>query len=282
MSGAGNTFIVLDGKHMPQEIALPEFARHACEGSHEHEGADGLIIVLNSADYDFEMKYYNRDGSYGMMCGNGGRCAVRYAAEHGYVQKNNDVSFINAGIPYKASLTERGVNIDFPDAKEIRLDQKILINNNELTYAFVDVGTPHVIIFVGNSSEVLPGNINDIDVAGWGAAVRNHPDFVKQGVNVNFTSLLPSKEGIQLRTYERGVEAETGACGTGAIATAIVAGLRHDLSHPVNVIPTSGSPLWIDFTVSATGKAQNISLEGEADILMHGTLHIPEHTFSQP
>ncbi len=292
-SGAGNTFVVIDGKDLPAGIDYPYLAQFACSDNREHGGADGLIVVLGIDGSDFEMKYYNRDGSTGMMCGNGGRCAVRFAAEHNYVATEQDVSFVNAGVPYHAQLTERGVRVDFPDPRELQiavtlqLDNPLQPGNTPLHYSYVDVGTPHVVLFVDEVEGIqmdLEDNadIHTVDVAQWGAAIRNHPRFVEKGVNVNFVSLLPANNGIQLRTYERGVEAETGACGTGAIASAIVTAFRHNLPCPINVIPTSGSPLWIDFQRSPQGIVQNVSLEGGADILHEGILQLTDQAISQP
>ena len=286
-SGAGNTFVVVDGKDVPVGIDFVHLAQFACSDNREHGGADGLIAVLGTNGSDFEMKYYNRDGSTGMMCGNGGRCAVRFAAEHQYVARVEDVSFVNAGVPYHAQLTERGVRIDFPDPREVQiavtlqLDSSLHLANSAIHYSYIDVGTPHAVLFVDENMQANM-DLDAVDVALWGSAIRNHQRFVEEGVNVNFVSLLPTNDGIQLRTYERGVEAETGACGTGAIASAIVAFFRHKLPCPIKVIPTSGSPLWIDFKLSSQGIVQNVSLEGGADVLQEGILHIADQTIGQP
>ena len=274
-SGAGNTFVVVDDRNLPPDTDLAALARFACADEREYGGADGFIAVSASQSNDFVMHYYNKDGSTGMMCGNGGRCAVRFAADHGYVSDSSTVAFANAGVPYRAELTGRGVRLDFPDPIAIRPHNSISVEGRDVHYAFVDVGTPHVIIVTNSEEDISETDFDQLDVAHLGSAIRNHPTFAENGVNVNFVFLLPEKKGIRLRTYERGVEAETGACGTGAIASGMIAVLEHTLPAPVQVIPTSGSPLWIAFAVDSDRNVHNVSLEGGADILLEGELHFP-------
>src|SRR4051812_37553561 len=117
MSGAGNTFIVVDGRDVPAAADLRALAGRLANDTAEHGGADGFIALYPWEGGDFEMRYYNRDGSTGMMCGNGGRCAVRFAIEHGVVAEINSITFIKPGGRYRASLTERGVRMSFPRPK---------------------------------------------------------------------------------------------------------------------------------------------------------------------
>lgn len=271
-SGAGNTFVVIDGRNLPPAIDLAALAREACSAATPHGGADGLIVVAQSEQNDFEMLYYNRDGSTGMMCGNGGRCAVRFAADHGYVNDPAALHFSNAGVGYTAALSPSGVRIDFPDPLEIRLHETIEIDGLSIPHSFIDVGTPHVILQTTEIPEFATVKFRDIDVATWGSRIRNHPDFVERGVNVNFVRPLPEGNGIGLRTYERGVEAETGACGTGAIASAIASVLLAGMSAPVRVVPTSGDALSVDFTIGGEESISNVSLEGPAEVIAEGTL----------
>lgn len=280
ISGAGNTFIVIDGKSLPTEIDLSSLAQAACRDELEHGGADGLIVIAASEERDFEMKYYNRDGSTGMMCGNGGRCAVLFAAQHGYVRNRDDLSFTNAGLPYRAALTEMGVRISFPNPNSFRLRQTLDLNGTAIPYHYGDVGTPHAVIVVHELADALNNpemrRLDQLDLTLWGPAVRNHADFAPHGANANFIEILPEGQGILLRTFERGVEAETGACGTGAVASAIIAGMLYRLSSPVQVIPTSNSPLRVGFHLSTPDHVTDVTLEGGAVVLREGELNLSE------
>ena len=119
MSGSGNTFVMFDGRRLPAAIDLARLAPVACDEARGHGGADGLIAIYPWGLGDFEMKYYNRDGSTGMMCGNGGRCAVRFAVDEGFVARPETVRFTNAGVVYDASVTARGVRLQFPTPRRI-------------------------------------------------------------------------------------------------------------------------------------------------------------------
>ena len=252
---------------------MPELARELCRQGHEHGGADGLILVDSSSEAGFRMRYYNRDGSTGMMCGNGGRCAVRFAADHGYVLQTDSLSFTNAGVLYHAAMSGENVRIDFPDPKEIRSDLPLDVLGKERSVHYADVGTPHLLLFVDQSD---PGPLAELDIETWGTALRHHAFVQPGGANANFIEVVSPGEGIRLRTFERGVEGETGACGTGAIASGILAGLLYGFPSPVRVVPTSGSPLYIHFNVDKGGTVRNVALEGGTEILMEGEIVIPE------
>ncbi len=273
MSGAGNTFIMMDGRALPDGVDLVRLAQQACDATLEHGGADGFIAV-DSADGadDFVMRYYNRDGSTGMMCGNGGRCAVRFAADHGLVPHPDNIRFTNAGVPYQAAITGLGVRVGFPDPRRFVLNRTLAVNGGELRYHFADVGTPHAILFVDEAG--LAAHVSDVDVAALGAAVRNHPDFAPDGANANFVEVRPNGQGIILRTFERGVEAETGACGTGAISCAIVAAMRYGLAAPVTVTTSSGAELRVDFRFGDEGGVTDVWLEGGADVMIEGEIEL--------
>jgi len=273
MSGAGNTFIMFDGRDLPDDIDLGELAPTICDGARDHGGADGLIAVYPWVEGDFEMRYYNRDGSTGMMCGNGGRCAVRFAADHGYVGDPDAISFINAGVPYRAALTERGVRVEFPDPRRFKLNFKLSFLGDMRTCHYADVGTPHAVMLVDEMGIVDLTHVSQLDIDVWGKTLRHHPDFAPGGANANFVEVLPESSGIRLRTFERGVEAETGACGTGAISSAIITSALRGMEPPIMVITTSGATLWVDFRI-ASGHVTDVSLEGDAGIVATGEMEI--------
>lgn len=272
LSGAGNTFVVLDRRDVGPDVDLAGLARTACRDDLEHGGADGLIVVGDAEGNDFEMKYYNRDGSTGMMCGNGARCAVLFAADHGYVRNRDDISFTNAGTAYRASLTEAGARVSFPDPKLFRLNLTLDVLGKSIPCHYGDVGTPHVIVFVADLGDPASVHADDVDMGLWGPALRNHPAFAPEGANANVVEVLPEGGGIRLRTFERGVEAETGACGTGAIASAVITAMLRGMPVPVTVVPTSNSPLRVDFRFVGPDHVTDVSLEGGAVVLMEGML----------
>ena len=274
ISGAGNTFIVVEGRALPEGIGFPELARELCRPEQEYGGADGLIIVDSSADHDFVMGYYNRDGSSGMMCGNGGRCAVRFAADHGYLRNLEEFRFTNAGFLYGGEMHGEDVVIHFPDPREIRTNLRLNVQGEEHELHYVDVGTPHLLLFVDQLSGV---SLAGLEIERWGPALRHHDAVQPEGANANFIEIISPEEGVRLRTFERGVEGETGACGTGAIASGILAGLLYNFPSPVRVIPTSGSPLYIHFRITGERTVQEVALEGGTEILMEGEVMIPEN-----
>jgi len=259
MSGAGNTFVVLDRRTLPNETAPAELVVPLCT----RFDVDGLITVDPAeAPLDFRMLYFNRDGTTGMMCGNGGRCAVAFAEAHGMVRNPERIAFENAGVDYSARLSGLGVSVAFPPPRRVELDIALPLLHRTVTAHFVDVGTPHAIVEAGELG-LDAASLHQLDIDHWGAALRSHERFGLEGANANFMVL--DGNTVRLRTFERGVEGETGACGTGAIASALVAHLLHDLPSPVTLIPTSGRPLRIHFHrdgESFTG----IELEGDAEI----------------
>jgi diaminopimelate epimerase len=273
MSGAGNTFIMLDGRELPADIDLGALAPVFCDEALEHGGADGLIAVGPWDGGDFEMRYYNRDGSTGMMCGNGGRCAVRFACDLGLVADPSAITFVNAGVSYTALLTDRGVKVSFPDPRGFRLRFPLQLLGAFRTCSYADVGTPHAILFIDDAGEEQLRHISQLDLNIWGSRLRNHTEFAPGGANANFVEILQDRSGILLRTYERGMEGETGACGTGAISSAIVASTLRGLEPPVSVTTSSRGTLWVDFRREGE-RITDVSLEGDAETVMTGTLHV--------
>lgn len=276
MSGAGNTFIVLDGREIDEGTDLAQLAPEICDALGELGGADGLIAIYpadpSDVPEDFVMRYYNRDGSTGMMCGNGARCAVRFAADLGFVGDESSIRFTNADVVYHAEITDRGVKVFFPDPKRFKLRFKLNFLGDMRFCHYADVGTPHAVVFVDEMGDPRLTSVDQLDLKVWGPAVRHHPDFAPDGANANFVEVPPQDLGqgssIRLRTFERGVEAETGACGTGAISSAIIASTLRNLPPPIAVTTTSGSTLWVDFRV-VNERVTDVSLEGNAFIIIN-------------
>jgi len=268
MSGAGNRFVVVNGSDLPLGCDLAALSLHICSPSHPHGGVDGLIIVGAAPDtsVDFEMVYYNRDGSTGMMCGNGGRCAARFAVDHAIASDPANIRFVNAGIRYRAERTMLGYKVFFPEPRSFKLRFKIPLIGDMRFCHFADVGTPHAVLFVDELGDPRLKHVSQLDLDVWGPPVRHYDEFGPGGANANFVEVAEDRSAILLRTFERGVERETGACGTGAISSAIVAAVLRGLAPPIAVTVTSGRTLWVDFRI-VNNHVEDLSLEGDAELL---------------
>jgi len=264
MSGAGNDFVVVDNRN---DIITDrvKFAIASCN-RRLGIGADGLLLLEKSSKADFLMRYYNADGSDGGMCGNGGRCIAKFAYELGVVKKEI-FTFIALDYVYEAqriSAELYELKMKTPSGK--KLSQKINVNGHSLTANFIDTGSPNCVIFLDENLEL--SSMDKVNVFGLGREIRYHNVYQPKGVNVNFVS-IEGASSIKVRTYERGVEDETLACGTGSIASAVVSAMRNNWSGPVTVNVRSGEDLEIAFDRSADAFT-NIRLKGSAKVTFIG------------
>ena len=209
--GAGNDFLIADGRGASIDLSAERISS-LCD-RHTGFGADGLMVLEESGDYDFRMRYYNSDGSGGMMCGNGGRCIVAFAADLGY----KNFHFEAPDGPHEAELLS-GEAAAFTNAARIVRLGMTNVSGAKPYYGdrscdwFLDTGTRHLVRFVED--------IDKLDVVGEGRPLRHDPRFAPVGVNVNFVKVNAPRD-IVVRTYEKGVEDETLACGTGITASAM-------------------------------------------------------------
>jgi diaminopimelate epimerase len=237
LSGSGNDFVVIDNR---RHLINGNASRWAAKLCHRQfgVGADGLLLIEPSQKADFRMVYYNSNGSRATMCGNGARCIAWSAHELGMVGSNfdfeTDLSIV------KARVDDRVVEVTLADAKEYRPARKIRAANKVFNMVSVDTGVPHAVIEVPN--------VDKIDVMTYGRALRFHRAFGPKGANVNFIQRLGPNR-LKVRTYERGVEGETLACGTGVTASAIAAALRGRISSSVHCQTTGGDVLQVGFTL---------------------------------
>lgn len=221
--GAGNDFLIADGRDIDIDLSAGQIAR-LCE-RHTGIGADGVMVLERSSDADFRMRYYNSDGSGGMMCGNGGRCIVAFAADLGYG------SFVfEAPDGQHVAEIENSVEAFSAEPRIVRLKMKdvqgaaLYENRTDAMFpdVFLDTGTRHLVRFVED--------VGECDVVGAGRSLRYDPRFAPQGVNVNFVRvndfLSDGNLDIDVRTYEKGVEDETLACGTGIVASSMASWIR--------------------------------------------------------
>ncbi|MGA7160522.1 MAG: diaminopimelate epimerase [Bacteroidota bacterium] len=266
MSGAGNDFVVLDNRN--SLIARPSnFAMLICD-RRRGIGADGLLLLEESAKADFAMKYFNSDGSYGGMCGNGGRCISRFA----YVRRivsGPEITFEALDHIYKASVMEEGVKLMMKRPTDFRIDQKLEVFNSPLHFHFVNSGSPHCVIFLDENKN-LKSTLEEIDVVKIGREIRNHHSFYPNGTNVNFVT-MNDLSLFSVRTYERGVEAETLACGTGSVAIALIANQVKRSISPITLHVRSGELLSVSFNRGNSGEYEDVSLSGSAHVLFNGT-----------
>jgi diaminopimelate epimerase len=255
MSGAGNDFVVIDnrGGLLPEPLA--NLARAMCP-RRTAVGADGLIAVEEPrGDEDFSMRYYNSDGSEAELCGNGARCVALFA--HGLGFAGASMRFSSRSGIHEATVTESGISVTMPKPEVRSGPVDLPLGRGNADAFLVVVGVPHVVIF--------REELDTLDLASEGRRIRNHSSLGPEGANVNFVQVVDGGR-IKVRTYERGVEAETLACGTGATASAIAACRKGLVTAPVEVETAGGDVL----RVHGAGGSGRLELEGPAIVVYDG------------
>lgn len=259
LSGAGNDFVIINNFSEIIDSTDTNFVTKLCQ-RRMSVGADGVLLVEKADDVDFRMRYFNADGGEVETCGNGARCISKFAYLNGIASEQ--MRFLtNAGI-YESEIVGENVKVGMSDPTDIRLNVPLQLNDGMHTVGFANSGVPHVVFFV----EDLEGT----DVFDLGEQTRYHDAFKPAGTNANFIR-VQSPGLIDIRTYERGVEDETLACGTGSIASVIVAATLEKVESPVDVKTASGVILKIHFDVE-NGEARNVYLEGDARVIFVGEL----------
>jgi diaminopimelate epimerase len=260
MAGAGNDFVVID--HRVPRIPNPsDFTRRVCT-RRLSVGADGLILIETSPRATFRMRYFNADGSLGELCGNGTRCAARFAFVNVIAPRRMTIE-TDAGI-VGAEIGDRGeVTLSLPSPHGFRPDVPLVIGANTIHGSFITVGVPHYVTFLRD--DLWSQNIEPL-----GRAIRMHRDLQPAGANANFV-VVRDPHSIEVRTYERGVEAETLACGSGVVASVSTSALFGRVESPVSVLTRSGITLEVSFELSG-GQIDNVHLKGDARIVYRSTL----------
>lgn len=256
-SGAGNDFVLIDNMDGSLAIAGADLAVALCSRPFG-VGADGLLIMEKSRRADFAMRYYNADGSYGGMCGNGGRCIAMFAFRAGYAGPS--MRFDALDTLYTAEIAGDTVRLRMKDPTEFKSGLRFRVDGGEVEAAFLDTGSPHLVLF--------RADLEKVDVPGLGKILRFRPELAPEGANVNFVR-WEGPSAISIRTYERGVESETLACGTGSVASAVVSSLLGQCVAPVSVKLRSGESLVVRFE-KLDDRVTNVVLEGSAHILFSG------------
>lgn len=250
--GTGNDFIIIDNRRKTVEPGDRKTIKHLCNRRFGI-GADGLMMLYDHQELDFEMKYFNADGIEGTMCGNGGRCIVMFAKKLRLVV--NRARFMTNDGVHTAMINDTSISLKMNDVKTIR---KLLDGY------FLDTGSPHYITF--------RNEIKNIDVYNEGRKLRNNQTFKPDGTNVNFVEV--QKKRLLLRTYERGVENETLSCGTGTIAAAIVSVYSGQIDSDNITVQTGGGILNVSFTMTGKEYFSDIVLEGPATLVFEGEIKI--------
>ena len=252
--GTGNDFVILDNREGRYHSLTEKQIRELCDRRFGI-GADGLMMLNNKEGYDFEMKYYNADGKEGSMCGNGGRCIVKFAF-HLDIQPSL-YHFLAADGEHEAEIDPDGtVSLKMKD-----------VNGIEKYYAdrVLNTGSPHYV-------KMVP-SVDDVDVYKKGREVRYSREFEKEGINVNFVEQLEEPDKIKVRTYERGVENETYSCGTGVTAAALVC-YHNEAGFNEVEVDTLGGRLSVEFDKTGENHFENIWLCGPAEKVFEGTVDI--------
>lgn len=242
--GAGNDFILIDNRSGEIQLSTEQI-RLLCDRRFGI-GADGLMLLNRRDSYDFEMKYFNADGHAGSLCGNGGRCIVRFAFDLGI--KKETYHFLASDGDHQATILPNGqISLQMLDVTDIRSDQDEYI---------LDTGSPHVVRFVEG--------LDELDVFSLGKSIRHEPRFAPKGINVNFVERTDRAERIRVRTFERGVEDETLACGTGVTACALALAIQ-DQKSMNTILDACGGTLQVEYQTSDFKTFTNIRLIGPAE-----------------
>ncbi len=265
MNAGGNDFVVLDNrdKRLPQELS--ELAERVCRRKF-NIGADGILVLENSRAHSFRMIYYNADGSRASMCGNGARCMAYFAYHKGAAPA--DMTFDTDAGFYRAQILQGSVKLFMRAPREVRGELAVRKSGKKISMYSIDIGVPHVVLFVRN--------IETADVDRSGRFIRGHNLFKPEGTNVNFVKKKNSRS-LWVRTYERGVEGETSACGTGVTASALTAGIKGMVKFPVRCITRGGGILSVDAEIDTQDGRQvfrSICLEGPVQISFTGEVFV--------
>lgn len=270
MNGAGNDFVVINNFSGSLKTALPPLAAALCAKGFGI-GADGMLVLLKSAEADFEMRYLNSDGSEGGMCGNGGRCIARFALLKKISGKTT--RFAAHGRIYSAEVfDDNKVRLHLPDPEKIVKSLKIPVGSKELDATYVRPNTDHTVLTSGEGFD----HVEKADLVALARKIRFNFGIFPKGTNVNIIEKT-GPNAIRMRTYERGVENETLACGTGAVACAITSSLRYNMISPVEILTAGGETLKVYFDRKAD-TFSNLVLEGSARVVFEGRIKYDEQT----
>jgi diaminopimelate epimerase len=262
MNGAGNDFVLIDNRARKIRLSRDQIVR-LCD-RHRGVGADGVLLLVPSVSgkADWAWEFYNSDGSTGEMCGNGARCFARF------VQKltglTGGFSFETEAGVITAEFHGDRVTVSLTRPTELRLNEQVALSAGSQTIHSINTGVPHAVLFVPDADRAM--------VQQLGPEIRHHAHFAPKGTNVNFVQRLGSNH-IRVRTFERGVEGETLACGTGVTAAALVAARLHGFTSPIKVQVQGGEQLEVSFR-DDHGEFAEVRLTGPAEFVFEGRIEV--------
>jgi diaminopimelate epimerase len=261
MNGAGNDFVLIDNRQRNIKLTRDQIVRicHRQRGI----GADGLfLLVPSTGQADWAWEFYNSDGSTAEMCGNGARCFARFLQKK--AGANGQTTFETGAGVIQAVFHGECVTVNLTPPRDLQLAQKVITKEGPLTVHSINTGVPHAIIFVADADKAM--------VQQLGHEIRFHPNFAPKGTNVNFVQVL-GKNSIRVRTYERGVEGETLACGTGVTAAALISARVHGFTSPIRVQVQGGDLLEVSFKDQGS-EFSDVRLSGPAEFVFEGRIEI--------
>jgi len=262
MNGAGNDFVLIDNRAQRLELSRDQ-VMCLCD-RHRGIGADGVILLVPCASgkADWAWVFYNSDGSIGEMCGNGARCFARFVQAR--TRSTGDFSFeTEAGI-IRAQFQGSRVTVNLTEPVSLRLNEQLSLSTGVQMLHSLNTGVPHAVVFVPDADKAM--------VLQLGPEIRRHPHFAPKGTNVNFVQVLGPNQ-IRVRTFERGVEGETLACGTGVTASALISARMHKFVSPISVQVQGGDRLEVSFH-EANGGFSDVRLTGPADFVFEGWIEL--------
>jgi diaminopimelate epimerase len=262
MNGAGNDFVIVDNRDRKIQLT-PDQATKICD-RHRGVGADGVMLLIPCASgkADWAWDFFNSDGSKAEMCGNGARCFGRFIQK--LTGAKDKITFETIAGIITATFQGERVTINLTSPKDLRLNETVPLKSGATTIHSFNTGVPHAVIYVDDADKAM--------VQPTGSEVRFHPHFAPKGTNVNFVQLLGSN-CIRVRTYERGVEGETLACGTGVTASALVSATLKNFTSPVQVHVAGGDVLEVSFNKNGN-EFSDVRLTGPADFVFDGKVAV--------
>lgn len=264
-SGAGNKFIMVDNLN-GKVSNRRDFVVSAIEK--DGRDMDGVIFVERSEVADFNMNYFNKDGTGDALCGNGLRCTARFISDNCLSDKK-ELRIEAVSKIYESRLNEdETIKISFPPPEKVKLNFKLKVHFEGwwemLNCSYADVGSPHIVVFIDEIEKPKVKSIDEVMIMDWGRNIRMHKDLMPEGANVNFVQVVDNEKGLlSIRSYERGVEGETLACGTGAISSAIVFYATKNQPMPITLLTKSGEVLIVELEIE-NSKIRKMYLSGNA------------------
>ena len=266
-SGAGNKFIMINDLEGVQK----DHRDLVIKLTSDETEMDGVIFVERSSVADYKMNYFNRDGTGDALCGNGLRCTVKYILDNNLSDKKN-LNIEAVSEIYKCEFLENGlVSVSFPAPVKIKTNFKLKVHFQEwwelLNCSYVDCGSPHIVVFIDEIEKPVVKDLEDVKIIEWGRNIRMHKDLMPEGANVNFVKVISKDKGeLEIRSYERGVEGETLACGTGAISSAVIFYILRNQVKPIKILTRSGEYLFVELNIEEK-KLTGLKLTGNAERL---------------